>query len=601
MKKLLLSFIFIASSVTLSAQIILSGVSPASVQTNYEFSWADPQGGDWSTPDFNIPGTYVQAELMIVDDGSTGTNPQGNPISAEGCNPLINDLTGKIAVIYRNTCEFGTKSLNAQNAGAVGVIIINREEEVIQMGGGVDGLSVTIPVGFIKASDGLTLTTAMGNGPVEVFFGNRAGIYGDDLSISSSAAMIPKAKVMPSLLAQDSTEYSFELGLTIGNLGFNDADSVMVEAMVMDPMGDTIYNESAGKFSMTGVSGTNIDSVDVLSGMPFTLPDFQPMMWMEGKYTLVYRVSNDTITDEFPDDNMLEIDFFIKDDLFAYSRVNEDTLPWGSDFYQPAGGFTLYSACIAFQNDNAARLALEGVSFSASNTDFSLQDEVFNVYAYRWLDEFVDLNDPNVGFNGLAQAAFTTYQYTEDAQREPVYAELEEPLYLNDGERYLVCVQTSNTSVFIGFDTRNPYIYNQGTYLQPIQVTETDANYFAVGFGADIIPAIGLHVRDTAMVEIPIDTTDTGVFVPEHMAGGVQMFPNPTNGNLIVEASEGFEYDMDVQVTDMTGRVVYQEPNAIKAGDVRLTIDLNNLTNGVYIVSLKHDGNSYMVKQVLKN
>ena len=29
------------------------------------------------------------------DDGTTGLNPQGNPLSAEGCNPLINDLTGK--------------------------------------------------------------------------------------------------------------------------------------------------------------------------------------------------------------------------------------------------------------------------------------------------------------------------------------------------------------------------------------------------------------------------------------------------------------------------------------------------------------------------
>ena len=25
---------------------------------------------------------------MFVDDGTAGTNPQGNPMSAEGCNPL---------------------------------------------------------------------------------------------------------------------------------------------------------------------------------------------------------------------------------------------------------------------------------------------------------------------------------------------------------------------------------------------------------------------------------------------------------------------------------------------------------------------------------
>ena len=41
--------------------------------------------------------------LMFVDDGTPGSNPQGNPVAAEGCNPLVNNLTGKIAVIYRNT------------------------------------------------------------------------------------------------------------------------------------------------------------------------------------------------------------------------------------------------------------------------------------------------------------------------------------------------------------------------------------------------------------------------------------------------------------------------------------------------------------------
>jgi hypothetical protein len=103
MKKLLLTVSAIALSAATYAQVIVAGISPQSIVANYAHTWADPAGG-WGTPDFNIPGTFVQDTLMVVDDGSTGTNAQGNPISAQGCNPLINNLTGKIAVVFRNAC-----------------------------------------------------------------------------------------------------------------------------------------------------------------------------------------------------------------------------------------------------------------------------------------------------------------------------------------------------------------------------------------------------------------------------------------------------------------------------------------------------------------
>ena len=139
MKKVLLSILALTTVVFANAQIVVRGVSPAPIANNFDFTWADPGGGDWASPDFNQPNTFVEDTLMIVDDGTTGLNPQGNPLSAEGCNPLINDLTGKIAVCYRNTCQFGTKALNAQNAGALAIIIINRDPEAIGMAGGNDG------------------------------------------------------------------------------------------------------------------------------------------------------------------------------------------------------------------------------------------------------------------------------------------------------------------------------------------------------------------------------------------------------------------------------------------------------------------------------
>jgi len=47
-----------------NAQVIVAGVSPQPIVANYTFTWADP-GSGWATPDFLIPGTYVQDTLML--------------------------------------------------------------------------------------------------------------------------------------------------------------------------------------------------------------------------------------------------------------------------------------------------------------------------------------------------------------------------------------------------------------------------------------------------------------------------------------------------------------------------------------------------------
>ena len=52
-----------------------------------------------------------------------------------------------MAVVRRGACEFGFKALQAQNEGAVAVIVVNNVEgPPIIMAGGADGDSVTIPV-----------------------------------------------------------------------------------------------------------------------------------------------------------------------------------------------------------------------------------------------------------------------------------------------------------------------------------------------------------------------------------------------------------------------------------------------------------------------
>ncbi|NIK72691.1 hypothetical protein FHS56_000177 [Thermonema lapsum] len=95
----------------------------------------------------------ITAEVVLANDGvDTTTN---------ACSPLVGSVSGKIVLIDRGACTFVTKVKNAQNAGAVAVIIANYEDALLTMGG--EDASITIPVVMIKKSDADAIKAALSN------------------------------------------------------------------------------------------------------------------------------------------------------------------------------------------------------------------------------------------------------------------------------------------------------------------------------------------------------------------------------------------------------------------------------------------------------
>ncbi len=114
----------------------------------------------------SIAGTYQTGVTEGWGTTITTTNPVSgevvevndnvfNALATDACEPLVNgdEVNGKIALVDRGGCGFGTKALNAQNSGAIGVIICNYEEATTNMLPGTDGSQVNIPVVFIKSND----------------------------------------------------------------------------------------------------------------------------------------------------------------------------------------------------------------------------------------------------------------------------------------------------------------------------------------------------------------------------------------------------------------------------------------------------------------
>ncbi len=568
MKKLLLSFAALALTFWSGAQVICAGVSPNSIQGNYQFTWADPASG-WGTPDFLIPGTFIQDTLMIVDDGTPGTNAQGNPISAEGCNPLINNLTGKIAVIYRNTCEFGAKALNAQNAGAVGVIIINRDPAVVSMGAGASGVNVTIPVVMIQNTDGLLITNEMLNGPVVMLLGNKTGLFANDGGLTKSTTLISKQGAVPSFLAQNGTEFNFDLGTRVYNYGNQAQTGMTLTATVTNPSGVIVYNNSVSNISLA--SG---DSLDVDPTQANTLPQFSLASYPSGRYTLNYTLAL-TGADDYASDNSMSTVFSIQDSLYSYAQLDATTnLPNAGNSYRPSTNNQTYSVCNVINDAHASRIGAEGIYFSATTSTASgaiLTGEEMALYLYKWEDVFVDLNDANLAFNTLTPVASGYYYYPADLQGEVVLGTFTTPVVLTDNQRYLACVQTVNLNLYLGHESNTDYTWNYNYYAQPLTPNESDGAYFAAGFGADVPSSIAVRVFDANNIGLTESKTIDGV-----------AYPNPATDKVTISVKgEGVA---NLSITDISGKKVGTHVLNLNNGSADVSIA--NLEAGLYIFNV---------------
>jgi hypothetical protein len=99
--------------------------------------------------------------LLLDNDAGVSTDPN------DACDTITNAaaLNGNIAVLRRGECEFGFKALNAENAGAIAVIVVNNAAgNPTLMSGGDNGGQVTIPVLMVSQTDGEAIIAALENG-----------------------------------------------------------------------------------------------------------------------------------------------------------------------------------------------------------------------------------------------------------------------------------------------------------------------------------------------------------------------------------------------------------------------------------------------------
>ena len=125
--------------------------SPVTVAGDYEVGL-----GQFGPQTFSVTG-----DLVLANDGSTLPNSPSN-----GCEPLINGaaVAGKIAVLDRGTCSRAIKVKNAQNAGAIGAIVVDTLPGCPALGMSGYDPTITIPSVQITAEDGVPIKAQISAG-----------------------------------------------------------------------------------------------------------------------------------------------------------------------------------------------------------------------------------------------------------------------------------------------------------------------------------------------------------------------------------------------------------------------------------------------------
>ena len=600
MKRILLTLTVLAAGFMAHSQVVCSGVSPAAIQGNYTFEWADPAGGDWATPDFLAPGTFIEDTLMMVDDGTPGLSPTyGHPLAEQACAPLVNNLAGKIAVLYRGDCEFGFKALQAQDAGAIAVIIINHTGAAVGMAGGAEGTNVTIPVIMVGDIDGASLVNEMLNGPVVMLLGNKQNAFTDDVGANDSEMLIS-----PYGGANDLQFDGFEVGIQIYNFGSLDQAAVTVNAKIDGP-GGNVYDETVGPLAI--LSG---DTVSIFPGNTDFFPAFNLGgigNYPVGLYTLTYTL--DMGTPDLSDfDNIFTSTFSVTDGLatanapgttagvLALSNVDGGGMPVATTY--PSNSTTEYQSCFMVQEPNASVMAVQGMYF-VPHTDTAVNDlagaEIF-ANAYQLDDAWTDLDDAAYAFDPATNDAFqnlnlitfgTVYPQSNDDVDDPAYVAFATPFVLVDNQRYLFCLQTfESATISFGYDGSMNYDGNEGIFRQPTSPVHVDGSWYTGGWAGTSGPSIAIKTFEPAKL---------GVGESVLLEGSA--FPNPAND--VVTVTVDGNGAATLVVTDIAGRTAMNNTVTLVNGSVK--VDMSTLDAGTYVFNVTLENGQSSQFNVVKN
>ncbi len=583
LKQLLATFLFcsLIGAITVQAQFVVVN-SPMDIAGVKSFD-AGGFGTDIST------GIWT-SDVVLADDGVAPTS--------EGCTTFVNaaDVAGKIVLIDRGDCEFGLKCLNAQNAGAIAVVVFNNvpNDGTFIMGAGADGSMVNLPCVMLNYEDGQLIKDALAMGPVNMTIGNimLTNIVGLDATDVNNyvTGVMPVSQLellltpfTPAASIRNQGTDSLVTGATLNC-------SIDFDSQLGGSAGSNVYSESdvAASFDTSAV---------------ITLPDYIPAEGT-GTYNVTYSVSSDSTEENFLDDTW-STSFSISDSIYSRSRWNFTTnrprLTGGTVFTVGGGGQVEF--LMGIRVPNGVGLMFDKVSFYAQTDgsinmeDIDLNDFGANVYEWRdansdgnvTADEVVhvgyglaeEYDDPTSSFNWFNIQILNI----EDNSFSVGY-----PIPDTNKQYFVGANYRGSNQVFFGFDLD----YDQTFFIDNLIASDLDWPYLQgsdyeaddlkLDFG-QIGRLQGLNGAISMGITMVPFVSSVGEINSE--IGSFDIYPNPVTDYVNVEANLSKIYKtVDYTIVTSNGTIVSTVTRDIQGSVDNATLDVSDLPAGQYFLHL---------------
>jgi len=562
------------------AQVVVVN-APASLEGAYV--WETGFGADLTTDIWT-------GDAVIVDDGSAVPN--------EGCEASTIDYTGKIVLIDRGACQFGLKCLNAENAGALGVVIFNNQPGgPIPMGAGVDGALVTIPCVMLSLEDGTMIKDAMANGEtVNITIGNLQ--FDNNISATTSTVTVPIVGTIPSSQINETGDYTFSPAALVINDGLMDANNVSVDATIdFTPFG--------GASSQVYVNNVSTGTIPIDTSEFLVLPEFDISGSEAGVYTVNYSINSD-MDDELPFDNFVSNEFTISENV--YSRSNWDIAngrPARTNAFTSGGGGNI-EFLSSFIIKNGLGMQIDSVTFyTATNLD-NLNEILVSVLLYEWIDLNADstMNNEEMFWLGFNDISFDTTATAGEWRTVPI---VNSETFTNgypipqDGGTYVIGTRYLGAeTVFFGFNEAYDLLIQiaQGGVSengQGLLISDAELPYIGTnGVVNDILPDVESGFLFTALGGTPstamwISLSPVGVEELTDAELQINMYPNPVSTLLTAEINlDEPTSQLEYKITDINGRLIFQTQKDNVTID-KSDFNVAQLPAGQYIMTIQTD------------